>query len=45
MKSLVTKFKTQLIMVKMGTSSYMSNNFMTLALDSTFVKTPIFLTV
>jgi hypothetical protein len=41
MKSFVTKFKTQLIMVKMGTSSYMFNNSMTMALDSTFVKIPI----
>ncbi len=32
-------------MVKMGTSSYMSNNSMTLVLDFTFVKTPISLIV
>jgi hypothetical protein len=44
MKSLVTKFNTQLIMVKMGICSYISNNSMTLVLNFTFVKTPISLT-
>jgi len=42
MKALVTKFKPQLIMVGMGIFSKRSSNYLTLSLNSTFVRTSYF---